>query len=397
MAEGKMRSNLSQDLQWMQQSDVLMGLGVIAVVTMLIIPLPTFLLDFLMALSVMIGILTLLVVMFVARSFDFSVFPSLLLVTTVFRLALNVSSTRLILLEGSAFDGKIVRTFGEFVVGGNYVVGFIIFIILVAVQFIVITKGATRTAEVAARFTLDAMPAKLMSIDSDLSNGILTEEEGLKQRKEVRKESDFYGAMDGASKFVQGDVKVGIVITIINIIGGFIVGMVMRGESFQGALVTYTLLSIGDGLVAQIPSLLITTATGIIVTRAVSDDNLGTDLSNQLGSQPRALFLTAGALGASVLIPGFPKMSVLLISISLAALGYVLMQTKEEEEEKSRMEEKEASLREHKPESVLPLIQVDPLELEIGYSLIPLADPDQGGTLLERITNIRRRSALEMG
>ncbi|HMB19602.1 MAG TPA: flagellar biosynthesis protein FlhA, partial [Spirochaetota bacterium] len=397
MAEGKMRSNLSQDLQWMQKSDVLMGLGVIAVVTMLIIPLPTFLLDFLMALSVMIGILTLLVVMFVARSFDFSVFPSLLLVTTVFRLALNVSSTRLILLEGSAFDGKIVRTFGEFVVGGNYVVGFIIFIILVAVQFIVITKGATRTAEVAARFTLDAMPAKLMSIDSDLSNGILTEEEGLKQRKEVRKESDFYGAMDGASKFVQGDVKVGIVITIINIIGGFIVGMVMRGESFQGALETYTLLSIGDGLVAQIPSLLITTATGIIVTRAVSDDNLGTDLSNQLGSQPRALFLTAGALGASVLIPGFPKISVLLISISLAALGYVLMQTKEEEEEKSRMEEKEASLREHKPESVLPLIQVDPLELEIGYSLIPLADPDQGGTLLERITNIRRRSALEMG
>ncbi len=397
MAEVKNKSNLSGDLSWMQKSDVLMGLGVIAVVTMLIIPLPTFLLDFLMAISVMIGILTLLVVMFVARSFDFSVFPSLLLVTTVFRLALNVSSTRLILLQGSAFDGKIVRTFGEFVVGGNYVVGFIIFIILVAVQFIVITKGATRTAEVAARFTLDAMPAKLMSIDSDLSNGIITEEEGLKQRKEVRKESDFYGAMDGASKFVQGDVKVGIVITIINIIGGFIVGMVMRGESFQGALETYTLLSIGDGLVAQIPSLLITTATGIIVTRAVSDDNLGTDLSNQLGSQPRALFLTAGALGASVLIPGFPKVSVLLISISLAAMGYILMQTKEDEEEKSRMEEKEASLREHKPESVLPLIQVDPLELEIGYSLIPLADPDQGGTLLERITNIRRRSALEMG
>ncbi len=397
MAEKTGLSLVANDLRWMQKTDILMGLGVIAVVTMLVIPLPTFLLDFLMALSIMVGILTLLVVMFVARSFDFSVFPSLLLVTTVFRLALNVSSTRLILLNGSGFDGKIIRTFGEFVVGGNYVVGFIIFIILVAVQFIVITKGATRTAEVAARFTLDAMPAKLMSIDSDLSNGILSEEEALKQRKEVRRESDFYGAMDGASKFVQGDVKVGIVITIINIIGGFIVGMAMRGETFQGALQTYTLLSIGDGLVAQIPSLLITTATGIIVTRAVSDDNLGTDLSRQLGSQPRALFITAGALGASVLIPGFPKISILLIAISLAALGYILMQTKEDEEEKTRIEEKEASLREHKPESVLPLIQVDPLELEIGYSLIPLADPEQGGSLLERITNIRRRSALEMG
>ena len=385
------------DFSWMQKSDILLGIGVIAVVTMLVIPLPTFLLDLLLAISLMLGILILLVVMYVPRSFDFSVFPALLLITTVYRLALNVSSTRLILLQGAAFDGKIIRTFGDFVVGGNYVIGFIVFIILMAVQFIVITKGATRTAEVAARFTLDAMPAKLMSIDSDLSNGIINEEEALRRRREVRKEADFYGAMDGASKFVQGDVKVGILITIINIIGGFIIGMVMRGESFDVAIHTYTLLSIGDGLVAQIPSLMITTATGIIVTRAVSEESLGKDLSTQLGSQPRALMITAAALGLSALIPGFPKITLILLAAGLGALGYLMKQTEEEEKQKTKIEQKEAALKTHKPESVIPLIQVDALEVEIGYSLIPLADPDQGGTLLDRITNIRRRSALEMG
>lgn len=397
MADGTRGSLLGDNLGWMQKTDILMGIGVIAVVAMLIIPIPTFVLDFLLAISIMLGILTLLVVMFVPRSFDFSVFPSLLLVSTVFRLALNVSSTRLILLQGAGFEGKIIRTFGEFVVGGNYVVGVLIFIILTAVQFIVITKGATRTAEVAARFTLDAMPGKQMSIDSDLSNGVITEEEARKRRGEIRKEADFYGAMDGASKFVQGDVKVGIVIIIINIIGGFIIGMVMRGEPFDVALRTYTLLSIGDGLVAQIPSLLITTATGIIVTRAISDENLGDDLAKQLSQQPRALMITAGALGLSALIPGFPKFSVLLLAAGLGALGYVLNQTREEQSEKARVEEKQAALKEHKPESVISLIQVDPLEVEIGYSLIPLVDPEQGGTLLDRITNIRRRSALEMG
>ena len=385
------------DFSWMQKSDILLGIGVIAVVTMLVIPLPTFLLDLLLAISLMLGILILLVVMYVPRSFDFSVFPALLLITTVYRLALNVSSTRLILLQGAAFDGKIIRTFGDFVVGGNYVIGFIVFIILMAVQFIVITKGATRTAEVAARFTLDAMPAKLMSIDSDLSNGIINEEEALRRRREVRKEADFYGAMDGASKFVQGDVKVGILITIINIIGGFIIGMVMRGESFDVAIHTYTLLSIGDGLVAQIPSLMVTTATGIIVTRAVSEESLGKDLSTQLGSQPRALMITAAALGLSAIIPGFPKITLILLAAGLGALGYLMKQTEEEEIQKTKIEQKEAALKTHKPESVIPLIQVDALEVEIGYSLIPLADPDQGGTLLDRITNIRRRSALEMG
>ncbi|MCU0820860.1 MAG: flagellar biosynthesis protein FlhA [Spirochaetes bacterium] len=388
---------LTDNIGWMQKSDILIGIGVITVVGMLIIPLPTFLLDFLLAISIMIGLMTLLVVMFIQRSFDFSIFPSLLLISTVFRLALNVSSTRLILLQGAGFEGKIIRAFGDFVVGGNYVVGFIIFIILIAVQFIVITKGATRTAEVAARFTLDAMPGKQMSIDSDLSNGIITEDEAKLRRSEIRKEADFYGAMDGASKFVQGDVKVGIIITIINIIGGFAIGMAVRGESFDVALHTYTLLSIGDGLVSQIPSLLSTTATGIIVTRAVSDKSLGDDIAKQFGTQPKALFITAGTLIASSLIPGFPSVTVLMLGSGLASLGYFLQQSQEEEKEKEKRVEKEAKLKDHKPESVLPLIQVDPLEVEIGYSLIPLVDPEQGGTLLERITNIRRRAALDMG
>jgi len=397
MARTRMLSLAPGQRAWMQKTDILMGIGVISVVLMLIIPLPTFLLDFFLAVSIMLGLLILMIVMFVQRSFDFSVFPSLLLVSTVFRLALNVSSTRLILLQGAGFDGKIIRTFGNFVVKGNYVVGFIIFIILVAVQYIVITKGATRTAEVAARFTLDAMPGKQMSIDADLSNGLITEDEAIKRREDIRREADFYGAMDGASKFVQGDVKVGIIITIINIVGGFIIGVVQRNESFELALRTYTLLSIGDGLVAQIPSLLITTATGIIVTRAVSDDNLGVQLADQMGSQPRALYITAGALGAAVLIPGFPKLSLIILSAGLAALGYLLTQSQEEEREQFESEAKQAASKDSRPESVLPLIQIDPLEVEIGYNLIPLVDPEQGGTLLDRITNIRRRSALDMG
>jgi len=397
MAEAKTLSLTPGNRAWMMKTDILVGLGVIVIVMMLIIPLPTIILDFLIAVSLMLGLLILMIVMFVHRSFDFSIFPSLILITTVFRLALNVSSTRLILLEGAAFDGKIIKTFGQFVVGGNYVVGFIVFIILVAVQFIVITKGATRTAEVAARFTLDAMPGKQMSIDSDLSNGLISEENAKIRREEIRKEADFYGAMDGASKFVSGDVKVGIIIVFINLIGGFIIGMVQRGESFELALRTYSLLSIGDGLVAQIPSLLTTTATGIIVTRAVSNENFGDQIADQMTSQPRALYITAGALAAGVLIPGFPKIPLILLSVGLASLGYLLTQSREEEREHRESEAKHQAVKDIKPESVLPLIQIDPLEVEIGYNLIPLVDPEQGGTLLDRITNIRRRSALDMG
>lgn len=381
---------------WMNQTDILLGIGVISVVAMLIIPLPVFLLDFFLIISLMLGILVLLIVMFVPRSYDFSVFPSLLLMTTVFRLALNVSSTRLILLNGAGFDGKVIRTFGQFVVGGNYVVGFIVFIVLVAVQFMVITKGATRTAEVAARFTLDAMPVKMMGIENELANGSITEEEAARKKRDVRTEADFFGSMDGASKFVQGDVKVGIVILLINVIGGFIIGMTMRGESFDVALKTYTLLTIGDGLVNQIPSLMITTATGIIVTRAVSDESLGKDLKNQLGSEPKALFITSGFLFVMMLIPGFPKFALLFISIGLGALGYILMEAKKDETVKEKLATEDKAKKEQKPTEI-PVVTVDPLEVEIGYNLIPLVDPEQGGSLLERITNIRRQSALQMG
>ncbi len=384
--------------EWMQKSDMLMGIGVVAVVAMLIIPLPTFLLDFLMAVSIMTGLLVIMIVMFINRPFEFSVFPSLLLITTVFRLALNVSSTRLILLDGSSFDGKIIRTFGNFVVGGNYVVGFIVFIILIIVQAIVITKGATRISEVSARFTLDAMPGKQMSIDADVASGIITEEEAKVRREEIRQEADFYGAMDGASKFVQGDVKVSIAITLINLVGGFIIGMVQRGETLDLALKTYSLLSIGDGLVGQIPSLMITTATGIIVTRAsAKDGDLGKDLGSQLGQQPRALYITAGALGAAVLIPGFPKLALILLSSMLAGLGYLLTQSELEAQEQLEADAKEAASKDSRPEDFLAYINVDPLAVEMGYNLIPLVDPEQGGTLLERITNIRRRSAMDMG
>ena len=398
MAESSRLSFLTENMQWMQKPDILIGIGVIAVMSMLVIPLPTFLLDFLLAVSIMIGMITLMVVMYIQRPYEFSVFPSLLLLTTVFRLALEVSSTRLILINGASFDGKIIRAFGSFVVGGNYVIGFIIFIILTAVQFIVITKGATRISEVAARFTLDALPGKQMSVDSDFSNGVITEEEAKRRRSDIRREADFYGAMDGASKFVQGDVKVSILIFVVNILGGFIIGMAMRGESFDVAIRTYTLLSIGEGLVAQIPSLMITTATGIIVTRAVSEENLASDIINQLAlSQPKALAFTAGALGVMVFIPGFPKIALLILSVGLGTLAYVMFQKEKEKGEKSKLEEEQVAVKDKKPETVMPLVHVDPLEVEIGYNLIPLVDPEQGGALLDRITNIRRMSAINMG
>jgi len=384
-------------INWMQQTDVLIAIGVIAVVLMMIIPLPSLLLDILIAFNFMFSIVILLTVMYIQKATDFSVFPSLLLITTVFRLALNVSSTRLILLKGPAFDVKIIKAFGEFVVGGNYVVGFIIFIILVAVQFIVITKGATRISEVAARFTLDAMPGKQMSIDSDLNAGLITEEEAIRRRIEIRREADFYGAMDGAAKFVQGDVKVGLIITLINIIGGLIIGTAMRGEQISNALKTYSLFTVGDGLVAQIPALLISTASGIIVTRAVSDGSLGSDIAKQMTAQPKAVFIASAFLFILAFVPGFPTIPLLLFAITTAVIGYQIYQIKKEEEQKLKKLEKEKEEEKKKPVSLKGLLQVDPLEVEIGYSLIPLVDVQQGGDLLERITMIRRQAALEMG
>jgi flagellar biosynthesis protein FlhA len=383
---------------WWQRTDVLIAIGVIVIVLMLIIPIPAMLLDFFIAVSFALGLITIITVMYMKKATELSVFPSLLLVSTVFRLALNVSSTRLILLKGPAFNGKIIQAFGQFVVGGNYVVGIIIFLILVAVQFIVITKGATRVSEVAARFTLDAMPGKQMAIDADVSAGLITEEEAIQKRSDIQREADFYGAMDGASKFVQGDVKVGLLITVINIVGGLVVGMAMRGETLQSAVQTYTMLTIGDGLVAQIPSLMMSTATGIIVTRVVANDDLGTELTSQLLRQPRTLFIGAGFLLFLAVLPGFPKIPLIVLAGILATMAVYLRRGVRlgaplEEERRGREREEAAK----GPESVVGLLQIDPIALEIGYNLIPLVDPDQGGDLLERVTMIRRQSAIELG
>ncbi len=383
---------------WYKQTDILIAIGVISIILMLIIPLPSILLDLLIAVDLMISIIIILTVMYVRKATDFSIFPSLLLITTVYRLALNVSSTRLILLKGAGFNVHIIKAFGDFVVGGNYVVGFIIFLILVAVQFLVITKGATRVSEVAARFTLDALPGKQMSIDADFNAGLITEEEANQKRLELKKEAEFYGAMDGASKFVQGDVKVGLVITVINIIGGLIVGTVMRGESVSSALKTYTLLTVGDGLVAQIPALLISTATGIIVTRSVSDGSLGEDLAAQLTTQPKAVFIASGFLFFIAFLPGFPTFPLIFLSIVTALIGYQILAIRKEEKEKLESSAaQKASEGKKEPSSMKNLLQVDSLEVEIGYNLIPLVVPEQGGDLLERITMIRRQTAIDMG
>ncbi len=382
---------------WWQRTDILIAIGVVAIVLMLIIPIPAMLLDFLIAVSFSLGLITIITVMYMKRAIDLSVFPSLLLVSTVYRLAVNVSSTRLILLQGPAFNGRIIRAFGQFVVGGNYVVGIIIFLILIAVQFIVITKGATRVSEVAARFTLDAMPGKQMAIDADVSAGLITEEEAIQKRIDIQREADFYGAMDGASKFVQGDVRVGLLITVINIVGGLIIGIAMRGETLRSAVSTYTMLTVGDGLVSQIPSLMMSTATGIIVTRAVSKDDLGTEITTQLLGQPRTLWIGAGFLFFLAILPGFPKIPLIFLGLILALLGIYLrrgLKLGPEEPERAAKEGEEPG---RGPESVVGLLQIDPIALEIGYNLIPLVDPDQGGDLLERVTMIRRQSAIELG
>lgn len=379
-----------------QQSDLVVVLGVILIVVMMVLPLPPFLLDLLFALNISLALLVLLMTMNVNKALQFSVFPSLLLLTTLFRLALNISSTRLILLDGYA--GQIIQAFGNFVVGGNYLVGFVVFLILIVIQFIVITKGAERVAEVAARFTLDAMPGKQMSIDADLNAGLIDEEEARQRRTEIEREADFYGAMDGAAKFVKGDAIAGIVVTIINILGGFAVGVGQLGLPFAEAAQRYTLLTVGDGLVTQIPALLISTATGIIITRAASEANMGHDVSFQLLSEPKVLGTAAAVLFLFGFAPGLPFVPFAGLALLLGALARIGAQGRKAQEEmaleEAQVEEEEAK---KGPEDVAGLLRVDPIELEIGYSLIPLVDADQGGDLLDRITMIRRQIALELG
>ena len=379
-----------------QYRDISVIVAVIMVVIMMILPLPPFILDILLACNISLSLLVLLLSMNINEPLEISVFPTLLLLLTLFRLSLSVSSTRLILLHANA--GNIIRAFGNFVVGGNYVVGFVIFLILVVVQFIVITKGSERVAEVAARFTLDAMPGKQMSIDADLNAGLISEAEARQRRRQIQREADFYGAMDGASKFVKGDAIAGIIIVLIDFVGGLLIGMLGRGLDFQQSLNQYTLLTVGDGLVSQIPALLVSTATGIIVTRAASENNLGHELNIQLLSSPKTLMVTSGVLMVFAVVPGLPFIPFFILSGLFGLLGYALWREQASTESTVAADQARKELEERRqPESVLSLLQVDMIELEIGYSLIPLVDSEQGGDMLDRITMIRRQCALELG
>ncbi len=392
MAEAKSR------FSWLKNADVLVAVGVISIVMMLIIPLPTFLLDVLIAINIAMSLIVLLTVMYVPKAIDFSVFPTLILFTTIFRIAINVSSTRLILSQGKNFDGQLIKAFGDFVVGGNFVIGLVIFLILIAVQIMVVTKGATRVSEVAARFTLDALPGKQIEITNELQAGLITDQEAKQKKDEVRKEADFYGAMDGASKFVQGDVRVGVIITFINIIGGLIVGSAQQGLSLGEAAEIFIRFTVGDGLVSQIPTLLISVATGVIVTRSVSKGSFGEDLATELISNSKPLIIASVFLGFLAFLPGFPTFSLLFLAAMMGGLGFYVHKNgplikKTEAEEKDVGEQDPAKAE----EDVFGLINIDPMELEIGFNLVPLVDPSQGGDLLDRIKLIRRSMALELG
>ncbi len=378
------------------RSDIVLALGVIAIIGVLVIPIPTALLDFALAFNITFSLVVLLTTLYVIRPLDLAVFPGMLLIVTLMRLALNVASTRLIL--GQAYAGEVINSFGNFVVQGNYVVGFIIFVILVIIQFVVITKGAGRISEVAARFTLDAMPGKQMAIDADLNAGIISEDEARERRREISREADFYGAMDGASKFVRGDAIAGILITLINIIGGFIIGIAINDLSLTEALRTYSLLSIGDGLVTQIPALLVSTASGIIVTRAASTSNMGVDLAGQLTRQPRAILVTALVLFIFGLLPGMPTLTFTVLGMAVGGVGYMAGQVKKRKAKEVEESEKKKAEQARQPhERAEDLLKIDILGLEIGYGLIPLVDPNQGGDLLNRVATIRKQLAAELG
>lgn len=377
--------------------DTIVAFGVIGIVMMIIVPLPTWIMDVLIAFNISMSVIILLLTMFTTEVLQFSVFPTMLLVTTLYRLGLNISSTRLILRDADA--GKIIQAFGSFVVGNNYVVGIIIFLIIIVIQFVVITNGAGRVSEVSARFTLDAMPGKQMSIDADLNAGLIDETTARQRRKALQQEADFYGAMDGASKFVKGDAIAGIIITVINIIGGIIIGVVMMNMDAAQAATTFVRLTIGDGLVSQIPALLISTASGILVTRSGNEENFGTVLARQMTAFPKVLGMAAIILSVMAFIPGLPMLPFFMIAGALGLSSYLLYkddkakQIKQIETEQAEIIETEKK----EPENVMNLISVEPMEVEIGYGLIPLADEGSGGDLLQRIASVRRQCAIEMG
>lgn len=377
-----------------------MAVGVVAILMVMIIPLPPFLLDFLLALNITFSIVVILMAMYTVKPLDFAVFPSVLLVATLFRLSLNVASTRLILLhgnEGEVAAGKVIKSFGSFVVGGNYIVGLVVFMILVIINFVVITKGSGRIAEVAARFTLDAMPGKQMSIDADLNAGLVDENEARHRRDVIAREAEFHGAMDGASKFVRGDAIAGIIITLINIIGGFVIGVLQQKMPIVVAAQNYTLLTVGDGLVTQIPALIVSTSAGIVVSRAAAESSMGVDFGKQLLSNPRAVYLGSLVIFFFGLIPGLPHISFMVLGLVVGGTAYLFDRKRQRTAAIEQVKATEADKAESAPESVEHLLMLDSMELEVGYAIIPLVDRQQDGQLLERIKSIRRQFALEMG
>jgi flagellar biosynthesis protein FlhA len=376
-------------------AEIGLAVSVVFVIALLVLPLPPVLLDLFLALSIGSSVVVLLVALQTKDPLDFSAFPALLLLLTLFRLALNVSSTRLILGQGEA--GDVIKAFGQFVIGGNYAVGVVLFLILVGINFIVITKGAGRVAEVAARFTLDAMPGKQMAIDADLSAGMIDENEARRRRDEISRQADFYGSMDGASKFVKGDAIAGLLITAINILGGIFIGVMQRGLPMGRALSDYTILTVGDGLVSQIPALIISTAAGIMVTHAGSGTRMGTTLSRQLGSQPRAMWVASGVLVSFGLVPGLPLLPFAALGGGAALLARVAEKAEKEQTALALAAIAQPETEEPAGSPMLDLLQIDPIELEVGYALIPLVDESQGGDLLERISLLRKQAALELG
>ncbi|MGZ3690920.1 MAG: flagellar biosynthesis protein FlhA, partial [Pseudobdellovibrio sp.] len=385
--------------KYTKNTDLFIAFGVLAIIGVMIIPLPAFMLDISLTFSLSLSLLILLTSIYVNKTLDFSSFPSLLLMTTLFRLALNVATTRLILShghEGPDAAGGVIHAFANVIVGNNYIIGFIIFAILVVINFVVITKGSGRVAEVAARFTLDAMPGKQMSIDAELNAGAINEVEARRRRKEIEQEADFYGAMDGASKFVRGDAIAGIIITVINIVGGLLIGVLQKNLDLSTAAKNYTMLTIGDGLLAQIPALIISTAAGIIVTRSSSGENMGTEVTGQLFVNPRAIYITAGVLAVLALIPGLPTVPFLTMGGMLAGFAWIISQYKAEAADNVK-KKAEAELTAPKKENVESMLPLDMVELEVGYGLINVVDSSKSGDLLERIASIRKQFALDLG
>jgi len=378
------------------RAEIGLAIAVVFVIAVLIVPLPGMLLDLFLVTSISLSLVVLLSALYTTNPLDFSTFPSLLLLLTLFRLSLNVASTRLILTHGHA--GNVIQAFGEFVIGGNYAVGMVLFLILIGINFIVITKGAGRVAEVAARFTLDAMPGKQMAIDADLSAGLIDETEARRRREEIARHADFYGAMDGSSKFVKGDAIAGLLITFINIIGGIFIGVVQKGLPFSQAVNTYTILTVGEGLVAQIPALIVSTAAGIMVTHSAGSAQMGTVLASQMSKHPRALYIAAGVLGVFAMVPGLPALPFFVLGGGLAGLAR-LAETSQKKQAQLITAAVNAPVVET-PTSTDPmkdLLQIDPIELEVGYALIPLVDEKQGGDLLDRISMLRKQAAVELG